>query len=105
MALAIAGVLICISGAFHLTALLVGGVHVSTILFLPVGLIYLAIGRSYLGRSDLWVWPGLGFMVLGSGVVLLMLWLGSGVPHWWLKPILWVDVATALCLIWYLLRG
>ena len=103
-ALAFAGIVICTCAAFHLAALLIGGVHLSTLLFFPVGLIYMGFGRSYLNRSDLWVWPGLGFMIVGSLVVVVMLCVGSALPAWWLKPIFWLDIVTGVCLIWYLVR-
>lgn len=103
-ALALAGIVLSISAALHLSAIIVAGLHFSTVLFIFVGALYLAIARTYLGRSDLWVWPGLIFMGIGIPGALLMIHFGSAVPDWWLWPIVWLDVATVLALLWVLWR-
>ncbi len=103
-ALALAGVVLCISAAFHLSAIILSGFHFSTVLFVFIGLIYMAVGRTYLARSDLWTWPGLVFMGIGITGALVMIWAGSAVPIWWMWPIVGLDVIVALSLIWFLWR-
>ncbi|NNE52102.1 MAG: hypothetical protein HKN30_06835 [Sulfitobacter sp.] len=103
-ALALAGVFLSISAAMHLSAIIVAGLHFSTFLFLVIGLIYLSIARTYLGRSDLWTWPGLILMGIGIPGALIMIHFGSAVPNWWLWPIVVLDVAVVLSLLWFLWR-
>jgi hypothetical protein len=103
-ALALAGVILSIGAAMHLSAIIVAGVHFSTILFLAIGLMYLSVARTYLRRSDLWTWPGLIFMGVGILGARVMIYFGSAIPDWWMWAIIWMDVAVALSLMWFLWR-
>lgn len=99
--LALAGIFICISAALHVTAVIVGGLHVSTVALLIVGIGFFALGRGFLAGSDLWDKPAVALMLLG---VLGAAAMPLAVPHWWLTLMIWADIAVALFLVAHVLR-
>jgi len=99
--LALAGIFLSISAALHVTSIIVGGLHISTLVLLVFGVVYFGWARGFLAGSDLWDKPVVAIMLLG---ILGALFLPFAAPHWWLRLIVWADAAVILFLIIYILR-
>lgn len=102
--LALAGIFICISAAFHVFSVLVAGFYPSAVILIVFGVSYFALGSGFLAGSDHWAKATVPVMLFGMAGAYAMALMHLAVPNWWLMMIIWADGAVALFLGIYLLR-
>ncbi len=102
--LSMAGVLLSWAAAFHMAAILVGGIDFSTILLLLIGAACFKIAWSFLKGSTFWTNATVVLMIAGAASAHLMTKMDVSAPIWCLLPIMWLEIAVALSLLVHIAR-